>query len=220
MTGSGPSGQQGQWDATYMKQDFFGARPSELAESVLPLLKREDKKDIVELGCGQGRDSWYFARNGFFVTALDYSETGICHLRDRANQEGMLGCLEGKVHDVRQGLPARDASVDVVYSHMLLCMELSDREIQFIMDESRRILRPGGLNIFSVRNDHDPHYGKFDAVGKDMWRNPMGFVVNFYTKEKIEGFAKGWETVHIKEFEDSSPPFTKKLYEVVLRKPR
>jgi SAM-dependent methyltransferase len=203
-----------------MKDDFFGAKPSELAQSVLPLIKAQGAKDVVEMGCGQGRDTWFFARNGLIVTALDYSETGICQLRDRSNQEGLMGCIEGKVHDVREGLPLPDSSVDVVYSHMFMCMELTEEEIQLIMDESKRVLRPGGLNIYSVRNDHDPHYGKFEPAGKDMWKNPLGLVVNFYSKEKVERFAKGWDIVHIKEFDDTSPPFTKKLYEVVLRKPR
>ncbi|OPY32475.1 MAG: tellurite resistance protein TehB [Methanomassiliicoccales archaeon PtaU1.Bin124] len=219
MTGRRSEGQQRQWETTYVQKDFFGSKPSELAESVLPLMLQEKVRDVVELGCGQGRDTWYFARNGLFVTAMDYSEAGICQLRDRANDMN-LGNIKGQVHDVRDGLPFQDNSIDAIYSHMLMCMELSDEELQSIMDECFRVLRPGGLKIFSVRNDHDPHYGKFDAAGKDMWRNPMGFVVHFFTKEQIESLAKGWEIVHIKEFEDRSPPFTKKLYEVVLRKPK
>ena len=219
MTGQRNEGQLRQWETTYVQKDFFGDRPSELAESVLPILQREKVRDVVELGCGQGRDTWFFARNGFFVTAMDYSETGICQLRDRTNNMGLGSHVKGQVHDVRDGLPFPDASVDAIYSHMLMCMELSDEDLDLIMKESKRVLRRGGLKIFSVRNDHDPHYGKFDPAGKDMWKNPLGLVVRFYTKAQLEEMAKGWDIVHIKEFEDGSPPFTKKLYEVVLRKP-
>jgi hypothetical protein len=53
-----------------------------------------------------------------------------------------------------------------------------------------------------------------------MWQNPLGFVVHFFTEEKIRRLSSGYDVVSIKEFEDRSPPFVKKLYEVVLRKPR
>jgi hypothetical protein len=71
-----------------------------------------------------------------------------------------------------------------------------------------------------VRNDHDPHYGKFEPRGKDMWKNPMGFVVHFFSEEKVRRLSAGYDLLWVREFEDTSPPFVKKLYEVVLRKPR
>ncbi|MDW5561579.1 MAG: hypothetical protein SA339_00005, partial [Methanomassiliicoccus sp.] len=68
--------QKKQWDNTYTKaQDFFGKEPSELAVSALPTLRSHDVKTVLELGCGQGRDTWYFARNGMTITALDYSDS-------------------------------------------------------------------------------------------------------------------------------------------------
>jgi len=98
-------------------------------------------------------------------------------------------------------------------------MELWEKDIQFILDECRRVLRPGGLNLYSVRNDHDPHFGKGPHKGEDMWQNPIGFVVHFFSEDKIKRLSRGYEIVHVREFDDPSPPFTKKLYEVLLRKP-
>ena len=52
-------------NSTYERsQDFFGKEPSELAVSALPTLKDHGVRTVLELGCGQGRDTWYFARNG------------------------------------------------------------------------------------------------------------------------------------------------------------
>jgi SAM-dependent methyltransferase len=213
--------QKEQWDRTYAsKSEFFGREPSELAVSALPLMKERGVRTVLELGCGQGRDTWYFARNGLSVTALDYSDTGICQMRDTAKKEGLEEVVTAKVHDAREPLPFPDASFDAVYSHMFFTMDFSDAEVQRMLDDCRRVLRPGGINIYSVRNDHDPHYGKFEPVGKDMWKNPLGFVVHFFTEEKLRELSGGYEILRIREFEDGSPPFTKKLYEVVLRKPR
>lgn len=213
--------QKEQWEKTYAAtQDFFGKEPSELAVSALPTLRENDVTTVLELGCGQGRDTWYLARNGLKVTALDYSESGICQMRETARAERLEGVVTAAVHDARQPLPFDDASFDAVYSHMFFTMEFTEDEVARMLEECRRVLKPGGLNIYSVRNDHDPHYGKFEPRGKDMWQNPMGFVVHFFDEGTLRRLSVGYDVVRIVEFEDRSPPFTKKLYEVVLRKPK
>ncbi|MDW5564328.1 MAG: class I SAM-dependent methyltransferase, partial [Methanomassiliicoccus sp.] len=65
-----------QWDSTYVSSGtYFGTGPSVLALRALPTLRSHDVKTVLELGCGQGRDTWYFARNGMTITALDYSDS-------------------------------------------------------------------------------------------------------------------------------------------------
>ncbi|NLK25061.1 MAG: class I SAM-dependent methyltransferase [Euryarchaeota archaeon] len=219
MARHGEGSQQEHWEATYTSAaDFFGKEPSELVISVLGVMRDSGAKDVLELGCGQGRDTLYLCRNGFTVTALDYSETGICQMGERAKEWGADVTL--KVHDAREPLPFPDNTFDVIYSHMFFTMELTEAEVASILKECWRVLRPGGLNIYSVRNDHDPHYGKFEKVGEDMWRNPRGFIVHFFNEEKIKRLSKDYELLWIKEFEDGAPPFLKRLYEVVLRKPQ
>ena len=213
--------QKKQWDSTYADvRDFFGTTPSDMAVSVLQTMKVYQVKTVLELGCGQGRDTWYLATNGFQVTALDYSESGICQVKDTAKREKLDRAVVAKIHDARKPLPFPDVSFDAIYSHMFFTMEFSEEEISSMLADCRRVLKPGGLNIYSVRNDHDPHYGKFEPRGKDMWKNPRGFVVHFFSEEKIRRLSSGYDVLWIKEFEDRSPPFTKKLYEVVLQKPR
>ncbi|OPX59460.1 MAG: hypothetical protein A4E30_01261 [Methanomassiliicoccales archaeon PtaB.Bin215] len=212
--------QHKQWESTYSgKQDYFGARPSDLAYRAVVIFRENGCRKVLELGCGQGRDTCLFAKEGFQVTALDYSESGICQMRQKAKEMCMDGKVECVCQDLRAGIPLPDGSVDAVYSHMLFTMELWEREIQFLLDECRRVLRPGGFNLYSVRNDHDPHFQKGPHRGEDMWQNPVGFVVHYFSEEKIRRLAGGYELVHIREFDDPSPPITKKLYEVLLRKP-
>jgi len=211
--------QKKQWDETYNLPDFFGQEPSELGRRALDVFKERKIKKVLELGCGQGRDTWLFLENGLEVRALDYSETGICQMNDRAKSKGWGKRINLQSHDVRNGIPLPDNSVEAVFSHMFFTMELTEKEIANIMKECLRVLKPGGLNIYSVRNDHDPHYGKFVHKGEDMYQNPMGFVVHFFTEDKVRRLSKGYELLWIKEFDDTSPPFVKKLYEVVLKKP-
>ncbi|MDD1743192.1 MAG: class I SAM-dependent methyltransferase [Methanomassiliicoccales archaeon] len=207
------------WDETYKMEDFFGSKPSQFAEKSLEQFKLEGVEVLLELGCGQGRDTWLFARNGISVYAIDYSDAGICQMREKAKEKALDQFITLKVRDVRRGIPLPDNSIDAIYSHMFFSMEFREDEMYTIFQECLRVLRPGGVNIYSVRSENDPHYGKFDHLGEDMYQNPMGFVVHFFTVDKIDRLAEGYVVDSIEEFEDPDPPFTKMLYDVVLRKP-
>lgn len=211
--------QRSRWDDTYAKnKDFFGAEPSEFGRRAAQRMKDHGVKDVLEMGCGQGRDTLLFLQKGFKVTALDYAGNCLCQVRRSAEAAGLAFQLHTMQNDLRLGLPFKDGSFDAVYSHMLFTMQLTEKELLEAFREVLRVLRPGGLNIYSVRNDHDPHFGKGTSMGEDMWQNPMGFVVHYFSEAKVRKMALGAEIVTINEFEDPSPPFTKKLYEVVLRK--
>ena len=62
------------WDE-YYKKDNAPLFPSPFAEYVAD--KLNTKKDILEIGCGNGRDSKYFSSKGHHVTGLDRSGTAI-----------------------------------------------------------------------------------------------------------------------------------------------
>ena len=52
-----------------------------------------------------------------------------------------------------------------------------------------------------------------------MWQSPTGFVVHFLSEEKVRRLTQGYEIVRISEFDDPAKQYTRKLYEVLIRKP-
>lgn len=54
---------------------IWGKAPSAFAKELIPLVPREGR--ILDLGCGEGRDSVYFASRGFTVTGVDASAAGL-----------------------------------------------------------------------------------------------------------------------------------------------
>ncbi len=211
------NGQQRHWEKMYTENvDMFGREPSYPALKAVEIFGKGGAKKILELGSGQGRDTLFFARQGFRVYALDYSDEGLQAIEKKADAIGLASSLTTVRHDVRRRLPFDDNLFDGCYSHMLYCMALTTPELEFLSQEVRRVLKPGGLNIYTVRHTADPHYRTGIDRGDDMWEIGGGFIVHFFSAEKVEHLAGGYEVVSVEEFEESDLP--KKLFLVTLKK--
>ena len=208
--------QKSHWEQTYTANpDMFGENPSEPAKKAAALFKNENRTNILELGGGQGRDTLFFAGNGFRVTTLDYSGEGIKTIKEKANRLGQLSSITAMYSDVRNSLPFADESFDACYSHMLFCMALTNKELESISREIRRILKPGGICVYTVRHTGDPLYQKGINRGEDMYEMG-GFIVHYFSRDKVEHLAEDYQIISIDEFEEGGLP--KKLFRVALRK--
>lgn len=206
MTSDQASDQQDHWVRTFAaKQDFLGSEPSETGRAALSAFLEASARAIVELGAGQGRDSVLFVSAGLKVTALDYAETGLAQIREKALSAGFGGSVTTVVADVREPLPLATAAVDGVYAHMLLCMALSTEQIVSLVAEVHRVLRPGGLFYYTVRNASDAHFGAGSAHGDDQFEMG-GFIVHFFGRELIERLADGFEILDVADFEEGRLP--------------
>lgn len=209
--------QQDHWKNMFVKNvDMFGTEPSLPARIAVEIFKKEGKKRILELGGGQGRDTLFFAQEGFQIYTLDYSLEGVEAIKVKAKRLGLSQSIIALQHDVRQPLPFDDNIFEGCYSHMLYCMALTISELESLSKEVWRVLQPRGLNLYTVRNTSDAHYKTGIYRGEDMWEIGGGFIVHFFSREKVEHLAKGYEIVNIETFEEGELP--KKLFVVVLRK--
>ena len=207
--------QKEHWEDTFAnKPDMFGAA-SDPARYAAGIFKKENRKRVLELGAGQGRDTIFLAQNGFEIYALDYSESGLKEIMRKVQALGLRQSIKVIRHDVRNPLPFDDENFDACYSHMLYCMALTTTELEFLSDEIRRVLKPGALNIYTVRHTNDPDYGTGIHRGEDMYE-VGGFIVHFFSREKVEHLAKGYEIVSLDELEEGRLP--RKLFRVTLRK--
>lgn len=210
------TGQRGHWDKTYSGDPtFFGDGASEFARTALNRFKGAAVRSVLELGCGQGRDTLLFAKEGFRVTAVDYSEAGLRKLRESATDLGVSDHIDTRSFDVRKPLSFPDGSFDACYSHMLLCMELSTAELRFLLGEVRRVLKAGGLALYSVRNTFDKHHGAGTHKSEEMYDIGV-FVVHFFSEKKIRSLATGYELLDLRRMREGTLP--RELFGVVLRK--
>jgi len=194
---------------------MFGVSPSSAALKVVKIFNSNGISNILELGSGQGRDTIFFAQEGFKVHALDYSYAGIESINKKANSLGLSQSITTKNYDVRKKLPFNNDTFDGCFSHMLYCMAFSTKELEFLSDELFRILKPGGLNIYTARHTGDADYETGIHRGEDLYESG-GFIVHFFNKEKINLLSKGFKIIEIENFEEGT--FPRKLSRVTLRK--
>ena len=194
---------------------MFGLEPSKAAINTLKTFKEENIKKIVELGAGLGRDTLFFAKNSIEVEALDYSSTAIKIINKKTLENKSSNLISAKIFDVRTKLPFKDNSIEACFSHMLYCMALSMKELKYLSSEICRILKPGGINIYTARHTEDGDYKNGIHIGENLYEND-GFIVHFFSEEKVRKITNGFEVIDIEKFEEGI--FPRKLFRVTLKK--
>jgi len=101
-------------------------------------------KRVLDVGCGTGVDLVRFAQGGAIAIGVDLADSAITLARQNFAQRGLAAKLV--VGDAER-LPLADACVDYVFAHGVVQYT---GDGQRVVDEVRRVLRPGGACAFTV----------------------------------------------------------------------
>jgi SAM-dependent methyltransferase len=103
-------------------------------------------QSVLEVGCGAGVDLARFAKGGAVVSGVDLSSSAIGLARANLAQQGLTADL--RVAD-GEHLPFADGAFDFVFAHGVVQYTANP---QALVDEVRRVLKPGGQTVFQVYN--------------------------------------------------------------------
>ncbi len=101
---------------------------------------------VLEVGCGAGVDLVRFARGGAVVAGVDLARSAIDLATANFDQQGLSADL--RVAD-GEHLPFPDGSFDLVFAHGVVQYTANPERL---VEECRRVLKPGGEAIFQVYN--------------------------------------------------------------------
>ncbi|PYM85374.1 MAG: SAM-dependent methyltransferase [Candidatus Rokuibacteriota bacterium] len=135
-----------------ISQDFESADDPEAAVAwIVANVKLPDRGRVLDAPCGFGRHSVAFARRGYRVTGVDFSETEL----DRARS----AVAAARVHGAFLCQDMRDmefsGEFDLAVNLFSSIGYFSDDEDRLLLDRFWRALAPGGTFVLDTRNrDH------------------------------------------------------------------
>ena len=157
---SGSAAQATEWDARYSERDGakWSGRPNgRLLAEVASLTPGR----ALDVGCGEGADAIWLARNGWTVTAIDISEVAVIRAREAAERAG--AAVEWVRGDVLQ-TPFPAGSFDLVsMQYPALPKAAGQAAVRALLGT----VRPGGLLLAVYHDLGDEHRERMKSHGVD-----------------------------------------------------
>lgn len=124
---------------------FFGKEPAPLVYRLLQATPPKRPLRVLELGSGEGRNAIFLARNGYRVTAIDISPSGIEKTLSWASRLKLH--IDARVEDLHAFV--FQEPYDIIFSTWSLQFMEPDARRPLI-DKCRAHTRKRGINAFSV----------------------------------------------------------------------
>ncbi len=170
---------------------------------------------VIDLGCGNGRDSFFFARLGHRVIGLDFCGKAIDDNRKRVLEQGMndvefeqvdisapnalvntLNRIEETA--IKEGDSRRDRVA--IYARFFF-HAISEEEEELVLSALSRCLRPEATCYFEFRTEKDIegdkrfglHYRRFVSIDGFIKRATVGRPIECFYQVEGQGMAKYFE---------------------------
>lgn len=173
------------YDQKYSEEGLhWGKHPSSIARILFQRYLPGEDQRLLDIGCGEGRDSVFFALNGYHVTAFDSSSEGLNKARAWAEELGLsVDFIQADITEYRL-----QDSYDVVFSSGALHY-IPPHLREEILSNYKQFTKPGGIHAHMVPV-HKPFVPRDPEWDEDEqpWRS--GEILTHYHDWRIELFAE------------------------------
>ncbi len=120
-------------------------------------------KKLLDIGCGKGRNAFYAAKQGLQVTAIDFIEHNIAHIKN--NSEPYATSIDALCMDITRPWQFDDNYFDYAYDAFCFkhIIELNNRKSYIA--ELARVLKSEQYFSISLADVSDGYYGQFITQG-------------------------------------------------------
>ena len=186
------------WEKAYQEYDTvaFSIEPNATVTEFEHLINNRSK--VLDVGCGEGQNAIYLARQGHFVDAFDLSEHGIAKLKHRcelSNAQVNAFVADLTTYQFEQ-------NYDMIVCFGTLHFVAKDEWKRFI-NKAKKYTNIGGIHIIQIFTDTVP-------ASEDI----APFAIGLAKDEEIKELYTDWEILQFKSyvFEDEHPNVPKHLH--------
>ena len=167
---------------------------------------------IVEVGCGNGSNLWFAAREGFRTAGIDGSKTAIKYARDWFAREGLPSDFH--VGDFAK-LPFPDDSFDLAVDRSALTFVGREATIRALA-ELHRVLHSGGRFLFNPLSDRCTSFDGLadsDACFHKITKGSISAKTHarFYGLNDVREALKEWNIVSLEHHERTEFAMTERV---------
>lgn len=142
------SNQGGVWDREYKNPKLVTKNDGPNADTLrfLKFLKKEEKykvegRNILDLGCGTGRNANYLAEKGNKVIGIEISKTALEIAKSRAKDLGAI--VDYRLGDIGEPYDVEDNFIDIILD-VTSSNSLDEKGREVYLKEASRVLKDGG----------------------------------------------------------------------------
>jgi SAM-dependent methyltransferase len=213
------------WSEEYQRKGIPSSYRKDPTQVVLEFVRWAEQKGKTEgtaadIGCGQGRNSFYLAQQGFSVISLDLLEENALLVNEYAQNHNLPIRAYGQ--DAASAWPILPDSLEIAID--VFCYKhITDKKAQKRYRKSLwEALKPDGYYFISLASENDGYYGPLLANSSNpkdkLITDPHSGIGSFlYSLEDLSSeFSDLFEVVEANEKRSTSPMYGREFSRTVL----
>jgi len=203
--------------------DVFGSAPNQILVEQAGLI--DPSATTLEIACGQGRNSFFLARNGMTVHALDQSVEAVRQVKAVAEKESLA------IRTIHSGFADLQPKSDGYGAILVfgLIPDLKRDDVAALVTTIEKVLAPKGLLFITAFGTWDPafegHQREWTEDSENSFCSLDGVVRTYLEPGELVALFPGLEVIHSWEGlgpehrHGDGPPERHGLAEAVLQAP-
>lgn len=185
------------WNGYYKEKEYKAVIPSQFATFSIQEFGNKENTIVFDLGCGDGRDSYFFNQYGFHTIGIDGSVEAINKCKENAKNE-QLDFLCFDIEDTLLYSSIKDIITSqnkrVIFYSRFFLHAINEKQQNILITNLKKIMSKDSLCFFEFRTNKDEFQEKVTSTHYRRYISPINFAtevtkIGLDVSYFVEGFG-------------------------------